>query len=438
MKGFGKYTVAALACALFLTGQALAQEVASIPMVYGDGEQVGAVAVKYDSNMDGKSLSTSDYVVPGKTIESVYTNWTAAVPDKSVPGPYVVAKLAHENSVPFMQQRRSEQKNGQKMDNKPQGDGHQGGPANGDAPMYSDRKAPDLAAAIQQVQPVMDVNGKIYPAMAEAAASTAQAPSILDDFLTLDYTDEETGATIPYNLYLPAGYDPAEEYPMVVFIGDASANTADDTGVLYQGNGAAIWASPEEQTKHKAIVLAPQYRRDLIDQLGMMTTDKNEWTKGLTLVKNLIHHVMSRYRVDSDRVYGTGQSQGGMANIALSIDDPDLFAAQYLVACQWNVEKMGVMKDKNLWIVVCEGDGKAYPGMNAATALWESLGSKVAKSDMWDSHSDAAGFDAYVKAMEAQKAKINYAVFQGGNHMYTWSVAYNIEGIRDWLFAQKR
>lgn len=81
-----------------------------------------------------------------------------------------------------------------------------------------------------------------------------------------------------------------------------------------------------------------------------------------------------------------GQSQGGMANIALSDNDPSLFAAQYLVACQWKTEEMAAMKDKNLWIVVSEGDTKAYPGMNAATA--------------------------------------------------PWSVAYNIEGIRDWLFQQ--
>lgn len=43
-----------------------------------------------------------------------------------------------------------------------------------------------------------------------------------------------------------------------------------------------------------------------------------------------------------------------------------------------------------------------------------------------------------MKQIEDQRAKINYTVFAGGNHMYTWSVAYTIEGIRDWLFAQQR
>ena len=50
----------------------------------------------------------------------------------------------------------------------------------------------------------------------------------------------------------------------------------------------------------------------------MMTTDTNQWTQGLTLVTDLIMDVSNKYRVDKDRIYGTGQSQGGMANIAIS------------------------------------------------------------------------------------------------------------------------
>lgn len=40
----------------------------------------------------------------------------------------------------------------------------------------------------------------------------------------------------------------------------------------------------------------------------MMTTDENVWTKGLTLVTDLIHDVTNTYAVDTNRIYGTGQS----------------------------------------------------------------------------------------------------------------------------------
>ena len=66
----------------------------------------------------------------------------------------------------------------------------------------------------------------------------------------------------------------------------------------------------------------------------MMTTDSNVWTPGLTLTSDLIFDVTKKYAVDTDRIYGMGQSQGGMANIAISDKYPDFFAAQLLVACQ--------------------------------------------------------------------------------------------------------
>ena len=171
----------------------------------------------------------------------------------------------------------------------------------------------------------------------------------------------------------------------------------------------------------------------------MLTTDENVWTPGLTLVSDLLFDVIDRYSVDENRLYGTGQSQGGMTNIAISDKYPDLFAAQWLVACQWNVEEMAALKDKNLWITVCEGDTKAFPGMNAATSLWESLGSKVARNkDFWNSHAPISEINAKARELAGDGAPINYTVFAGGNHMYTWSFAYDIEAIRDWLFAQEK
>jgi predicted peptidase len=262
----------------------------------------------------------------------------------------------------------------------------------------------------------------------------------VDRFTQHVYKDPETGCEMPYNLYLPKDYDPNKSYPLVFFVADASANINNTKTPLFQGNGATVWTEPEEQAKHPCIVLAPQYTQDLVQSIGMMTTDENVWTPGLTLVTHLLQDTIKNYAVDKTRIYGTGQSQGGMTNIAISDRYPDLFAAQWLVACQWNVQEMAAMKDKKLWITVCEGDNKAFPGMNEATALWESLGSPVARnaSPWWNSKSPVAELDKQARELAAQGKKINYTVFANGNHMYTWSFAYGIDAIRDWLFAQKK
>lgn len=99
---------------------------------------------------------------------------------------------------------------------------------------------------------------------------------------------------------------------------------------------------------------------------------------------------------------------------------------------------MEKLKDKNLWITVCQGDSKAFPGMNEATALWEKDGAVVARSRMWDSTGGTPVFEQMMRVMEDQQAPIDYTVFKDGSHMYTWSFAYNIEGIRDWLFEQTK
>lgn len=405
------------------------QKVTAVTRVYGSGEQIAEAILEYPKALLPSDVKPTDFAVSGKEITAVMVNDKPKLTNKAQAGRYVILQFAKQNNVydgdlskkPRRQARPADDKNGQGTD----------------APRQSNRKLPDLSLQVQQVRPLTAIDSTAFAPL-NVSATAVNEPD-LERFQQYEYTDKEVGATIPYNLYLPQNYDPKKKYPLLFFMADASANINAIKTPLFQGNGATIWASDSEQAKHECIILAPQYTADLVDKIGMMTTDENLWTPGLTLVSNLLHDVIERYSVDKNRIYGTGQSQGGMANIAISDKYPDLFAAQWLVACQWNVEEMAAMKDKKLWITVCEGDTKAFPGMNAATALWESLGSKVARNKtFWDSHANMTEINAKVKDMTDANAPINYSVFAGGNHMYTWSFAYDIEAIRDWLFQQRK
>lgn len=400
--------------------------VTSVAHTYGFGENVAAVALHYTAPVLSSSLSPADFVVTGKTISKAYASDTAYPGEEKKAGPYVILDLVNTNpqsDQPFSAQSQAAH-------------AHADGGKAGDAPSHSDRTMPDLNVTVQQVNPIARADGEYFAPSDKALTTTALLEPDIKGFTEYTYTDAETGATIPYYLYLPEGYTPKKSYPLMVFIPDASTNIDNPKITLVQGNGATVWAEPEEQKKHPSIILAVQYPQRLVNSLGMMTTDDNVWTPGLTLVSNLIKHVTDTYSVDKNRIYGTGQSQGGMANIAISDKYPDLFAAQYLVACQWNTDEMKVLKDKNLWILVSEGDTKAYPGMNDAVKKWEALGAKVATAPLWNSHATAAEFSHLVQDVERQDANINYTVFKAGNHMYTWTIAYNIEGIRDWIYLQ--
>lgn len=407
------------------------KSVTSIATVFGDGEKVDAVALEYPKVLDPASVSPADFSVTGREITNAYTNDKPAKSDELVPssqpGKYVILQLKYVNEQEEkLLAQQNKPKDGGKMIK------------NGDAPHFSDRKLPDLSVSVEQTGVIKAKDGEMYGPSAAAAVTTRTTENDLAGFKQYTYTDPATGYTIPYNLFLPNGYTQEKKYPLMVFIPDASANSNEVKMALVQGKGGTVWASPAEQKKHPCIVLVPEYTNDLINSIGMLTTDDNVWTPGLTLVTDLIQNTIATYSVDTNRIYGTGQSQGGMSNIAISDKYPDLFAAQYLVACQWNTKEMEALKDKNLWIVISEGDTKAYPGMNDATARWEKLGSKVARDKMWDPKSAPQEFDDLVQHMAGQGAKINYTVLKGGNHNYTWTVAYDIEGIRDWLFLQSK
>lgn len=110
--------------------------------------------------------------------------------------------------------------------------------------------------------------------------STATREPDIERFQQHVYINPATGVSMPYNLYLPANYDPTKRYPLLFFVTDASANINDTKAPLFQGNGATVWAEPGEQKKRECIVLAPQYTADLVESIGMMTTEANQWTAG--------------------------------------------------------------------------------------------------------------------------------------------------------------
>lgn len=60
-------------------------------------------------------------------------------------------------------------------------------------------------------------------------------------------------------------------------------------------------------------------------------------------------------------------------SIAMDIKYPGLFAASFIVAGQWNPTKVKPLAKDKLWIVVSQGDLKAYPGQNAIIAAGNVL-----------------------------------------------------------------
>ncbi len=444
-----------------------AQRAIAITEVFGDGQQVTAVAVRYNVPMDGARLSPEDYsvveLVPPqmrqqgraaanetvrdpRSIARVYTNTVPETDSVGKAGNWVILEL--EKIYHYLPSFK-EPSRGQR----PQGAGLRG-PSEGNRQRSFPRKADIIAAykGITRIDPlgaevaqngtVPSAKGKTVEPTSEPLVSDETVNLIVDDFIQKEFEDAETGIPMAYNLFIPKDYDPSRKYPMVLFMPDATVTGKETTRTLTQGIGATIWASPEEQAKHPCFVLAPDYTVQIIDD----DWNTNEY---LDATVNLIGSLCKEYSIDADRIYTTGQSGGCMLSYAIDWYYPDLFAASLLMAGKWDSSRVSRFADDKMWMMCGEGDTGAFPSMNSITSELRKMGVEVTESQ-WDGRVNEEDFDRLCEEMDAQGGDIRYTHFiqysvfpddthlDGMEHLQTWRLTYAIEGVRDWLFKQTK
>ena len=389
--------------------------VTAITEVFGDGQKLTGVILEYPTAINGRKLTKETFEVTDRTILNIYTNDVSEKTKNSKNGKYVIIELdpKDKNSGIFTTAQRGK---------------------------FNEKKV----SLIQKNKIYTTKNTVINPNK-EVLTNTSSRDLIVEDFKQFEFKDPKTGLTLGYNLYIPKNYDKNKKYPLVLFMHDAGPTDLKETVVaLIQGNGAIVFASPEEQAKHEAFVLAPKYNKKIVDDDGNIDPL-------LDTTLNLLDYLKNEYSIDTDRLYTTGQSMGGMMSIVMNFRQPDLFAASYLVACQWDTNVVAPMSKNKIWITVSTGDEKAFPGMNAITDTLKKNGAKVAYGS-WKGTYSSEEFTKAVKEMEKENANVNYSTLEkgtvipkdvvetskGGEHIYTWTIAYNIEGVRDWLFSQSK
>jgi predicted peptidase len=401
------------------------KSITAITEVYGDGQKISAVAVEYDSAIDNSRLKKTDFAIEGKVVSKVYAASAAAKAPRGADGAFVIVEVDNriQPEAPMTPAGPGADGGGEPLPGT-------GGPKLGEQAKPFAGVAP-LSARVTQKGKLTTVTGKTLAAWAAPLVSAKTIDLVVQDFKQLVYMDNARGnQSLMYNLFVPANYDPAKKYPLVLFMHDAGAVSNNPIETLTQGLGAIAWATPESQAKNACFVLAPQYSSIIAD-------DSSSTTEPMDITVDLVKDLLKRYSIDPARLYNTGQSMGGMAAIAMDIKYPELFAASLLVACQWDPAKVSPLARKPLWIIVSEGDSKAKPGMDAIVGVLKGLGATVVK-DAWSAEAGQEELDKEASSMLAAKASIEYVVFNGGSHRYTWQYAYGIDAVREWLFNQRR
>ncbi len=270
-------------------------------------------------------------------------------------------------------------------------------------------------------------------------AFVALKQAVVPTFKQFSYKDKESGKTMEYNLFIPEGWE-NKNYPLLLFIADASTAGKEVTAPLTQGYGALLFASPQDQDKHPSFVLVPQYTETAVD-------DNWNHTDEVDMTIRLVNEIADKYNVDKNRLYTTGQSMGGMISFYFNIAYPDVFAASLFVGSQWDTSKMNDFGNKRFFYIVAGGDNKASGGMRDLATVLNDHQARI-DSASWSAKLPQDEQDKLAIDLINKGGHVNFIKFETGSvlsedgkgmeHMASFDFAYKLTPVRDWLFEQSK
>ncbi|MDR3241208.1 MAG: hypothetical protein LBT37_03430 [Lactobacillaceae bacterium] len=253
----------------------------------------------------------------------------------------------------------------------------------------------------------------------------------------LSYTDDATGVTLNYYLYVPENYDKNTKYPLISFIHDDSVTGKGMENALTQGYGGVIWATEAEQKKHASFVLVPYFETSTIaggaGQSGSEVVEAQVQT-----YYDLLQKLQKEYSIDADRLYQTGQSMGGMTAFYLNSKYPDLFAATLYVSSQWDVNQLKPLENQKFFYIVSGADKTASGGQTDLMNLFNTDGITYSTAQ-WDPTADAATKNTVANEMINKNTNQNFVQWSGNlSHNESFDYGYTVPAVRDWLFNQSK
>ena len=177
-----------------------------------------------------------------------------------------------------------------------------------------------------------------------------------------------SGDTLNYRQLFPDS-DTLRKYPLVVFLHGSGERGKDNEAQLKWG--VSNFASDQIMKSYPAFVIAPQCPINL--SWSNFSREKNNTqmflqpspSKPMELLISLIHKLISKLPIDTNRIYITGLSMGGFGTFDAIERYPDLFAAAVPVCGGGDVTKAPLISHLPIWIF----HGAEDPAVNPILSL---------------------------------------------------------------------
>ena len=206
------------------------------------------------------------------------------------------------------------------------------------------------------------------------------------------------GASVPYHLYLPRGFDANadKKWPVMLFL----HGRGESRGPLSM---VAKWGPPRVAARGDDlpfIIISPQCPAesrwaDDAQQAGLL---------------ELLDHVTENFSADTKRIYLTGLSMGGQGTWTLATNHGERFAAAAVVCGRSDPSQVGKLKDLPIWV---------FHG--------------TADSVVPEKHS----IDMIAAIRKAGGTKVRYTSLEHLGHN-SWSAAYAIPELYSWFNRHQR
>jgi predicted peptidase len=226
----------------------------------------------------------------------------------------------------------------------------------------------------------------------------------VDDFEARSYTNGSH--TLPYRLFVPREYDPAQAYPLVLFLHGAGERGTDNWLQLTGQTAPLVFVQPDNQTVWPCFMMAPQCPSN---DFWSADWSSDEPSTSLRLTIEVVDALQQEFSIDPGRLYVTGLSMGGFGSWDAITRYPGKFAAAVPIA----------------------GGGAVR------------LADQCAQTPIWNFHSDddpvvpVAFSRDMIAAVRAAGGDPIYTEYTGYGHA-SWVPAYAEPDLLLWLFAQAR
>ena len=249
---------------------------------------------------------------------------------------------------------------------------------------------------------------KLSPFFLLIFLSITQTSFAQADHFSFEVHSNAQNDSLKYRQLIP-DYAPGIKYPLVIFLHGSGQRGNDNEAQLTWG--VLNFASDYNLKMHPAIVIVPQCPKKLSwDNFSEKTmTLQKKPSKTLELVMELITEAKKNLAVDTNRVYITGLSMGGIGTFDAISRYPNVFAAAVPVCGAGDPKQAAKFAHIPMWIFHGALDNAVSPAYSR---------------NMLMALSEAGAFPGYTQYPEV-------------GH-FAWIAAYSDPMMMQWLFRQSK